>query len=65
MAIRENRLNLRFPSSPSLQIFQVSNGLTRVQLLQEIMMNKKYVVKLTADERAQYERIVHTGQSAA
>jgi transposase len=29
------------------------------------MMNKKYVVKLTADERAQYERIVHTGKSAA
>lgn len=28
-------------------------------------MNKKYVVKLTADERAQYERIVHTGKSAA
>ena len=24
-------------------------------------MNKKYVVKLTADERAQYERIVHAG----
>jgi len=23
-------------------------------------MNKKYVVKLTADVRAQYERIVHT-----
>jgi transposase len=29
------------------------------------MMDKKYVVKLTAEERAQYERIVHTGKSAA
>ena len=28
-------------------------------------MNKKYVVKLTVDERAQFERIVHTGKSAA
>ena len=28
-------------------------------------MNKKYVVKLTAEERAHYERIVHTGKSAA
>ena len=28
-------------------------------------MNKKYVVKLTLDERMQYERIVHTGKSAA
>ena len=28
-------------------------------------MNKKYVVKLTSDEHAQYERIVHVGKSAA
>lgn len=28
-------------------------------------MNKKYVVKLTAEERAQFERIAHTGKSAA
>ena len=28
-------------------------------------MNKKYVVKLTADERERYERLVHTGKSAA
>ena len=28
-------------------------------------MNKKYVVKLTADERERSERLVHTGKSAA
>ena len=28
-------------------------------------MHKKYVVKLAAEERRQYERIVHTGKSAA
>jgi hypothetical protein len=28
-------------------------------------MNKKYVVKLTGDERERYERLVHTGKSAA
>jgi transposase len=28
-------------------------------------MNKKYVVELTAEERAQFERIAHTGKSAA
>jgi transposase len=29
------------------------------------MMNKKYVVKLTVDEREEYERIAHRGKSAA
>lgn len=28
-------------------------------------MNKKYMVKLTADERERYERLVHTGKCAA
>jgi transposase len=28
-------------------------------------MNKKYVVKLTVDERGHFERIAHTGKSAA
>jgi hypothetical protein len=28
-------------------------------------MNKKYVVKLTAEERERYERLVHTGKPAA
>ncbi|RJG05665.1 helix-turn-helix domain-containing protein [Noviherbaspirillum cavernae] len=33
--------------------------------MKEIVINKKYVVKLTAEERARYEHLVHTGKSAA
>jgi len=31
----------------------------------EAAMNKKYVVRLTADERVHFERVAHTGKSAA